>query len=66
MICWARALHAKRRWIERVHARSVSKIGSQTVMEIAISITAELVAHRNLGSAPGSARQRPSLAAELG
>ena len=30
-------------------------IGSQTVPEIAVSICAELVAHRNLGRVPGRA-----------
>ena len=38
-----------------VHAPLGIDIGSQTVPEIAISICAELVAHRNLGSVPGRA-----------
>jgi len=42
--------------IERVHAPVGIDIGSQSVPEIAVSIAAELVAHRNLGSVPG----RPS------
>ena len=39
--------------LERVHAPLGFNIGSQTVPEIAVSICAELVAHRNLGSVPG-------------
>ncbi|MEX2173504.1 MAG: XdhC family protein, partial [Pirellulaceae bacterium] len=39
--------------LERVHAPLGIDIGSQTVPEIAISICAELVAHRNLGQVPG-------------
>ncbi|HJS07958.1 MAG TPA: XdhC family protein [Pirellulales bacterium] len=39
-----------------VHAPLGIDIGSQTVPEIAVSICAELVAHRNLGSVPGRAR----------
>jgi xanthine dehydrogenase accessory factor len=35
--------------IERVHAPLGLAIGSQTVPEIAVSIVAELIAHRNLG-----------------
>ena len=50
--------------LNRVYAPVGLDIGSQTVMEIAVSIMAELVAHRNLGSAPAAIRQRPSLAAE--
>ncbi|HEV3138191.1 MAG TPA: XdhC family protein [Pirellulales bacterium] len=50
--------------LDRVYAPVGLDIGSQTVMEIAISITAELVAHRNLGSAPEIARERPSLAGD--
>lgn len=38
--------------LERVHAPLGFDIGSQTVPEIAVSIVAELVAHRNLGSIP--------------
>jgi xanthine dehydrogenase accessory factor len=36
----------------RVHAPLGFDIGSQTVPEIAVSIVAELVAHRNLGGLP--------------
>jgi xanthine dehydrogenase accessory factor len=36
-----------------VHAPLGIDIGSQTVPEIAVSICAELVAHRNLGHVPG-------------
>ncbi|MDX1947452.1 MAG: XdhC family protein [Pirellulaceae bacterium] len=39
--------------LERVHAPLGIDIGSQTVPEIAVSICAELVAHRNLGEVPG-------------
>jgi xanthine dehydrogenase accessory factor len=39
-----------------VHAPLGIDIGSQTVPEIAVSICAELVAHRNLGSVPGRPR----------
>ncbi len=38
--------------IARVHAPLGLEIGSQTVPEIAISIVAELIAHRNLGASP--------------
>ena len=38
--------------LERVHAPLGFEIGSQTVPEIAVSIVAELVAHRNLESVP--------------
>ena len=38
-------------------------IGSQTVMEIAVSIAAELVAHRNLGFAGHHVRERNALVA---
>ena len=37
--------------LEKVHAPLGFDIGSQTVPEIAISIVAELIAHRNLGTA---------------
>lgn len=40
-----------------VHAPLGLDIGSQTVAEIAISIVAELVAHRNLGAVPGECRR---------
>jgi xanthine dehydrogenase accessory factor len=39
--------------LAKVHAPLGIDIGSQTVPEIAVSICAELVAHRNLGSVPG-------------
>jgi xanthine dehydrogenase accessory factor len=39
--------------LEKVHAPVGIDIGSQTVPEIAVSICAELVAHRNLGRIPG-------------
>lgn len=42
--------------LERVHAPLGIDIGSQTVPEIAVSICAELVAHRNLGQVPGRPR----------
>ncbi|MCY2964417.1 MAG: XdhC family protein [Planctomycetota bacterium] len=38
--------------LKRVHAPLGFDIGSQTVPEIAVSIVAELVAHRNLGGIP--------------
>ena len=43
--------------LERVHAPLGFEIGSQTVPEIAISIVAELIACRNLGSTAIAARQ---------
>ena len=43
--------------LERVHAPLGFDIGSQTVPEIAVSILAELIAHRNLGGTPE--RPRP-------
>ncbi|MDB5391874.1 MAG: hypothetical protein JWM11_7520 [Planctomycetaceae bacterium] len=42
--------------LSRVHAPLGLEIGSQTVPEIAISIVAELIAHRNLGAAPAHIR----------
>jgi xanthine dehydrogenase accessory factor len=39
--------------LEKVHAPVGIDIGSQTVAEIAISILAELIAHRNRGIVPG-------------
>ena len=42
--------------LQRVHAPIGLDIGSQTVAEIAVSIVAELIAHRNLGSVPQSMR----------
>jgi xanthine dehydrogenase accessory factor len=43
--------------LERVHAPLGIDIGSQTVPEIAISICAELVAHRNCAEIPGRPRR---------
>lgn len=43
--------------LERVHAPLGFSIGSQTVPEIAVSIVAELIACRNLGSTIPTARQ---------
>lgn len=42
--------------LARVHAPLGLVIGSQTVPEIAISIVAELIAHRNLGASPAHLR----------
>jgi xanthine dehydrogenase accessory factor len=39
--------------LANVYAPLGIDIGSQTVPEIAVSIAAELVAHRNLGRVPG-------------
>ena len=39
--------------LQQVYAPLGIEIGSQTVPEIAVSIAAELVAHRNLGQVPG-------------
>lgn len=50
--------------LRRVHAPLGFDIGSQTVPEIAISILAELVAHRNLGKIP-EAMHKPCLLDEL-
>jgi xanthine dehydrogenase accessory factor len=44
--------------LARVHAPLGFDIGSQTVMEIAVSIVAELIAHRNLGASEPRPRQR--------
>lgn len=41
--------------LDAVYAPLGIDIGSQTVPEIAVSICAELIAHRNLGSVPGRA-----------
>jgi xanthine dehydrogenase accessory factor len=49
--------------LDRVYAPVGLDIGSQTVMEIAVSIAAELVAHRNLGIAGHHTRERTALAA---
>jgi xanthine dehydrogenase accessory factor len=43
--------------LEAVHAPLGFDIGSQTVPEIAVSIVAELIAHRNLGCIPERPRQ---------
>jgi len=50
--------------LQRVHAPIGFHIGSQSVPEIAISIVAELIAFRNLGSIPDSCRS-PSLLNEV-
>ena len=50
--------------LERVHAPVGFDIGSQTVPEIAVSIVAELIAHRNLGHVPETVRG-PSLLTEI-
>jgi len=47
-----------RELLNQVYAPVGLDIGSQTVMEIAVSITAELVAHRNLGVAGNHTRKR--------
>ncbi|NOX54480.1 MAG: XdhC family protein [Planctomycetes bacterium] len=59
-------LHAgvTRESLVRVHAPIGFSIGSQTVPEIAVSIVAELIACRNLGSVPERARP-PSLVDEI-
>ncbi|MGQ0635833.1 MAG: XdhC family protein [Planctomycetaceae bacterium] len=46
--------------LARVHAPLGLDIGSQTVSEIAVSIVAELIGHRNLGGVPPVSR-RPGL-----
>jgi xanthine dehydrogenase accessory factor len=53
-----------RELLETVYAPVGLDIGSQTVAEIAVSIAAELVAHRNLGFAGHHSRQRSGLVAE--
>ncbi len=50
--------------LSRVYAPLGFDIGSQTVPEIAVSIVAELIAHRNLGEIPERYR-RPSLLESL-
>jgi xanthine dehydrogenase accessory factor len=50
--------------LDRVHAPVGLDIGSQTVMEIAVSITGELVAVRNLGATRQRTRATESIAAE--
>jgi xanthine dehydrogenase accessory factor len=49
----------------KVHAPLGFDIGSQTVPEIAVSIVAELVAHRNLGGIPPQYRRPSLLEAEM-
>ncbi len=49
--------------LRRVHAPLGLDIGSQTVPEIAVSIVAELIAHRNLADVPAPLK-RPSILAE--
>lgn len=49
--------------LARVHAPLGANIGSQTVPEIAISIMAELIAHRNLGAVPRGLRESPEFEA---
>ena len=49
--------------LRRVHAPLGLDIGSQTVPEIAVSIVAELIAHRNLADVPAPLN-RPSILAE--
>jgi xanthine dehydrogenase accessory factor len=50
------AAGVSREALAQVHAPLGIDIGSQTVPEIAVSICAELVAHRNLGQVPGRPR----------
>ena len=50
--------------LDRVYAPLGFDIGSQTVPEIAVSIVAELIAHRNLGEIPERYR-RPNLVESL-
>jgi len=45
-----------RQALSRVYAPLGFDIGSQTVPEIAVSIVAELIAHRNLGQLPAKVR----------
>lgn len=47
--------------LEKVYAPIGFDIGSQTVPEIAISVVAELIAHRNLGAIPDHYRPRNPL-----
>lgn len=51
--------------LAKVHAPLGFDIGSQTVAEIAVSIVAELVAHRNLGGIPPQFRRSSLLEAEM-
>ena len=48
--------------LQRVHAPIGFDIGSQTVPEIAVSVVAELIAHRNLGEIPAAFRSKNPLA----
>ena len=50
------ATGVSREALAAVHAPLGIDIGSQTVPEIAVSICAELVAHRNRGQVPGRPR----------
>jgi xanthine dehydrogenase accessory factor len=50
--------------LEKVHAPVGIDIGSQTVPEIALSIAAELVAHRNRGGQVPGRPPRPAIAAK--
>jgi xanthine dehydrogenase accessory factor len=50
------AAGVSREALANVHAPLGIDIGSQTVPEIAVSIAAELVAHRNRGEVPGRAK----------
>lgn len=52
--------------LARVHAPLGLDIGSQTVPEIAVSIVAELIAHRNLGRSPEHLRGPINLLAATG
>jgi len=47
--------------LERVYAPIGFDIGSQTVPEIAVSVVAELIAHRNLGGIPETFRTKNPL-----
>ena len=47
--------------LKKVYAPLGLNIGSRTDSEIAISIAAELIAHRNLGRVPGQTRRSDSL-----
>ena len=50
--------------LARVHAPLGLEIGSQSVPEIAISILAELIAHRNLGVSPANYRRESLISQE--
>lgn len=51
--------------LRRVHAPIGFDIGSQTVPEIAVSVVAELIAHRNLGEVPAAFRSKNPLSESL-